>query len=116
DLVIGFVKVPFVIPTCTAEMHKVYAVTQTAYHARKIVVGPNTIRSCAEAKSVRGSFIGIEQLPCIGLGTQHPGQPEDRIWRIIRVDGQFDSYLIGNRTDRRHKLVEVSAQPLVINV
>ena len=46
----------------------------------------------------------------IGFGTDHAGQTQQRVWRIIGVNAQIDAYLLRHGRYLLNKVIEILAK------
>ena len=109
---VGLVEVALGIALRRAQVDEIHPVALPQHHSRQVVRGRHSERTRAEAQPVRRVGDRLDQFLKVGFGGENAGQTEDRERRIVGMDRQHRTRLVGHGSHLAQERHEVRAQRL----
>ncbi len=101
---IGLEKIAVCIPPGASKMNEMDMIPQPANHASQIIIGPHAERTGTKTDPIGRRIGGSKQLYDVLLGTDDPRQAQYRVWRIIRMNGHFQTRCFRHGHDLPQKI------------
>ena len=105
--VVGFEEVALAVMLRAAQVYETDPVGARLEHLDDVVVEAAAEAARAEADAVRGAVDHLEQIFHVVDVAENPGQAEDRIRRVVRVDHHDAARFLRDRADFRQEVLQV---------